>query len=640
MIIKKSNIKMHELSLPNIPNILRKNRMSLIYILGVILAIFHLYTCYFGILPILLQRSIHVAFGLMLIFLVKPFRGWKTNLWLFVDSVLIILTICSIFHIMLNFQRLEERIVFMDPVTLGDKVFGVITILLVIIATWRMLGPPMPIIALVGIGYVFSGKFIPSFLGHPGVPFDQFIEEMYLTTLGIYGTPIGISSTYIFLFIIFGTFLVNTGIGEIFIKLAIGLVGGLRGGPAKAAVLSSSLIATISGSSVANVYCTGSVTIPLMKRMGYKPSFAAAVEAAASTGGQIMPPIMGAAAFIVAEFVGINYWNLAVAAIMPALLYYFSIFMTVDLESVTSKLKGMTRDKIPDAKKILKKDFIYLLPLISIIYLLAKGYTPNLASFVGILVVIGVSFVKKKTRLSIKQLLETLRDSSLRALSIIVACATAGIIINVAFSTGLGLKFVSLIVSLSLGYLMLALVLTMITSIILGMGMPTSGAYILTAILAAPTLIKMGVPALSAHMFVFYFACLSAITPPVALASYAAASIAGSSFTETSKQAIRIAIMGFIVPYTFIFNQNLLGINGLGKAFISFFLVLPGLLLIVFSLNVWFNKAKRSFEKIISILGILGGLCLFTQSLQTYLLGIGLGIMFFYIQFNKPKINK
>jgi len=627
---------MYKLSLPNI---LRKNRVSLIYIVGVILAIFHLYTCYFGILPILLQRSIHVALGVILVFLVKPFREWKTNLGLFVDSVLIVSAICSIFYLELNFQRISTRIKYLDPVTLGDKAFGVITILLVIIAAWRMMGYVMPIIALVGIGYTFSGSFIPSFLGHPGIPFDQFIEEMYLTTSGIYGTPIGISSTYIFLFITFGTFLSHTGIGKTFIKLAIGLVGHMRGGPAKAAVISSSLIGTISGSAVANIYCTGTLTIPLMKRMGYKPDFAGAVEAVASTGGQMLPPIMGAAAFVVADYVGIPYWNLAMVAIIPAVLYYFAIFLVIDLESAKLGLKGLRRDEIPDTKKILKEDAIQLLPIVSIIYFLAKGYSPNLAAFIAILVTVGVSLVKKKTRLGIKQLLETLRDSSLNALTIIAACATAGIIINVAFSTGLGLKFISVIISFSSGSLIIALVITMITAVILGMGMPTSGAYILTAILAAPALIKIGVPDLHAHMFVFYFACLSGITPPVALGSYAAASISGGDFIATSKQALRIAIICFIVPYTFIYNQSLLGIGeyGLGKVFISSFVVFLGTVLIVCGTNGWFKHKATTFERIISI---LGGLSLFIPDLKTYLLGIGLGIMFFYIQLTKPKINK
>ncbi|MFS8542955.1 MAG: TRAP transporter permease [Limnochordales bacterium] len=425
-------------------------------------------------------------------------------------------------------------------------------------AARRVVGTPIVVIAIAFLIYAYVGPYMPGFLAHRGYTFTQIANHMYFTTEGIFGVPLGVSATFIFLFILFGAFLEKTGIGRFFIDLANAVAGFASGGPAKVAVITSALEGTISGSSVANTVGSGSFTIPMMKRLGYRPEFAAAVEAAASTGGQLMPPIMGAAAFLMAEFTGIPYIEIAKAAVIPALLYFTGIFIAVHYEAKRLGLKGIPRSQLPSLWSVMKSRGHLLLPLVGIIYLLMEGSTPMKAAFYGILLAIAAAMVHPTTRMSLRDIVEGLEQGARSALGIVMATAAAGIIIGVITLTGLGLKLASGLVQLAQGQLLLTLVFTMLASLVLGMGSPTTANYVITSTIAAPALLQLGVPTLVAHMFVFYFGIVADITPPVALAAYAGAGIARGNPLRTGVLASRLAIAAFLIPYIFAYNPAML----------------------------------------------------------------------------------
>jgi TRAP transporter 4TM/12TM fusion protein len=460
---------------------------------------------------------------------------------------------------------------------------------------------------------------------------------MYFTTEGILGTPIAVAATFIFLFILFGAFLDKTGIGKFFIDFANAIAGKAVGGPAKVAVLSSALTGTISGSSVANTVGTGSFTIPLMKSLGYRPEFAGAVEAAASTGGQIMPPIMGAAAFLMAEFIGIPYSSIAKAAVIPALLYFTGIWIMVDLEARKTGMKGLDASKLPKLAKVLKERWYLLTPIVVIVYMLMSGTTPIKAALFGILSAIIVGMFKRETRMDIKRLLETLEIGAKSALGVSIACACAGIIVGTVTLTGLGLKMGNGLVELAGGYLLPTLVLTMISSLILGMGAPTTANYIITSTIAAPALLKLNVNPLTAHMFVFYFGIIADITPPVALAAFAGSAIAKSDPIKTAFNASKLAIAAFLIPYMFVLNPQLLLIDTTVAEIIQITITsLIGMLGIGIAMQGYiFGKVNW----ILRIIFLLGGLALIDPGLLTDLIGIGavgLGILYQWNKYKKP----
>jgi TRAP transporter 4TM/12TM fusion protein len=457
-----------------------------------------------------------------------------------------------------DYDRIITRMIYVDPLTPWDWVFGIIILLLVLEATRRIIGVPMALVGVLSLVYAYLGPYLPTRIAHPGFPLTQVLEHLYLTSEGIFGIPLGASATFIFLFVLFGAFLEKSGAGKFFIDLACGLAGGIRGGPAQVAVVTSALEGTVSGSAVANTIGSGTFTIPLMKSLGYKAHFAAAVEASASTGGQIMPPVMGVAAFILAEFVGIPYISVCVAALIPALLYFLAVGFMVDFEAAKLGLKGLPREMRPDLKKILREGLHLLLPLFALIYFLVEGYTAFRAAFYAIVVVIASSFLRKSTRMSLSSIVSALELGALNAIMVAVACASAGIIIGVISLTGLGVKFVALVVNFSQGILFLALPLVMLASLLLGMGVPTTAAYIMVAALAVPALVELGVDRLAAHLFAFYFACVSAITPPVAVAAYAGAGIARANPFLVGVTAVKLAIAAYIVPFMFVYGPALL----------------------------------------------------------------------------------
>ena len=522
-------------------------------------SIFQLYTAIFGVLDAMLQRSIHLAFGLTLVYILYPsakkFSRHKLHP---VDVVLAALAAFVCLYVYFNYSELVLRA---GRVSQMDMVVGIIAIILVLEAARRVIGWPMVIIALVFIAYALFGRYIPGPLAHRGVKMANLVQHLFYTTEGIFGLPIGVSSTFIFMFLLFGAYLGKTGMGEFFIDISNSIAGSAPGGPAKVAVISSATMGTLSGSSVANVVGTGSFTIPMMKKLGYKPEFAGAVEATASTGGQLMPPIMGAAAFLMAEFTNTPYVTIIAAAVIPALLYYFGVWAGVHYEAKKQGLKGLPKDQLPKAGKVMRERGHLMLPIVIVIYLLVSGYTPIRAALGAIAAAIIVSAVKKETRLSIKEILMGLVEGARSAITVVAACATAGIIIGVVTQTGLGLKMGSLLVSVANGNLFLTLIFTMITSIILGIGVPTTANYVITSTIAAPALVILGVPVLAAHMFAFYFGIIADVTPPVALAAVAASGVAKSEPMRTGIQASRLAIAAFIIPFIFVYSPELLMIN-------------------------------------------------------------------------------
>lgn len=531
----------------------------LINAICIVFAIFQLYTAAFGILDAHLQRAIHLAFGFLLIFLLYPARkSWSRTSMHPLDVLFALVGAASALYIVVNYQELVFR-AGMNNET--DFIVGVVGTLMVFEAARRVVGWPMITVAFVFIAYAFLGPYIPGIMAHRGVQVQELFDHLFFTTEGIFGTPMGVSSTFIYLFILFGSYLEATGLGKFFIDLANAVAGWAAGGPAKVAVLSSGLMGTVSGSSVGNVAGTGAFTIPMMKKLGYRPAFAGAVEAAASTGGQLMPPVMGAAAFLMAEFVGVPYFDVVKAAVIPALLYYIGVWLGVHYEAKKYGLKGTPREELPKFGPLFMEKGHLAIPLAVIVYLLVSGYTPMRAALAAIALSIICACLRKSTRIGLKEIVNGLIDGSKGVLGVLIACATAGIIIGVVTKTGVGLKVATALLDLSGGQLLPAMFFTMVTSLILGMGVPTTANYVITSTIAAPALVQMDVPVLAAHMFAFYFGIVADVTPPVALAAYAGAGIAGANPMRCGVIAAKLAIAAFIVPYIFVLAPELLMIN-------------------------------------------------------------------------------
>ncbi len=612
--------------------------LKIVSIIAILFSVFQLYTAIMGVLPAQLQRSIHLTFAFVLAFLLYPLsqKMDKRKIHWF-DLCLTGLGLFVGLYITFNYKSLIFRA---GSQNTFDIIVACIAVLLVLEATRRVVGMPIVIIASTFLLYAKFGAYLPGFFNHRGYSLSRIVSHMYYTTEGILGLPLGVSSTFIFLFILFGAFLDKTGIGKFFIDFANSIAGSAVGGPAKVSVLSSALTGTISGSSVANTVGTGSFTIPLMKSLGYKPEFAGAVEAAASTGGQIMPPIMGAAAFLMAEFIGMPYMSIAKAAVIPALLYFTGIWIMVDLEARKTGLKGLRKEELPKFKKVMIERGYLFLPIFAIIYFLMNGATPIKAALYGILISILAGAIRKETRLNTKMLLEALEQGARSALGVAIACAAAGIIVGTVTLTGLGLKMGNGLVALAGGNLMLTLFFTMISSLILGMGAPTTANYIITSTIAAPALIKLGIPTLAAHMFTFYFGIIADITPPVALAAFAGSAIAKGDPLKTGINASKLAIAAFIIPYMFVLNPALLLINTTTAQIIQIAITsVIGMFGVAIAMQGYiFTKVNPLFR----IMFLLGGLMLIDPGAATDIIGIAViagGLFYQRIKVKKEKLN-
>ena len=618
--------------------------------LAITFSVFQLYTAVFGVLDAMIQRSIHLSFGLCLIFLLYPTsKKWSRSKLHPLDALLAVLGVLAPMYIVMNYQALVGRA---GMTTAFDLVAGCIGILLVLEAARRVVGLPMVIIALIFIIYAFIGPYIPGKLAHRGAAFDTLIQHLYFTTEGVFGIPLGVSSTFSFLFILFGAYLERTGLGQLVIDLANSVAGWAAGGPAKVAVLSSALMGTVSGSSVANVVGTGSFTSPMMKKLGYKPEFAGAVEATASTGGQLMPPIMGAAAFLMAEFTNIPYARIIGAAALPALLYYFGVWAGVHFEAKKLGLKGLKREDLPKFKKIILERGHLIIPLVAIVYLLVTGFTPMKAALWAIILSILSSMLRKSTRIKPIEIIKGLEAGARGALGVIAATACAGIIIGVVTLTGLGLKLGSVLVDIAQGNLVITLFFTMITSILLGMGVPTTANYVITSTVAAPAIImilaqKAGLdpnaiaPAsiiLPAHMFAFYFGIIADVTPPVALAAFAGAGIAKANPMKTGINATKLAVAAFLVPYIFVLNPQMLLFNITPMGLIWMMVTsLIGITAVSAGVSSWFLTTMSWPER---ILAFVGGLLMIDPGLVTDVIGIALCASVFLFQRYKSKKAK
>ena len=548
-----------------------------------------------------LQRSIHLGFALALIFLLFPARkrdrGKKHHVAWY-DFILAAGSVVVGAYWPVTINELVNRV---GRLTDLDFFVGLLAIVLVLEATRRTVGLPIMIIAILFMGYAIFGPYMPGSLAHRGLELDRLVQTMFYTTEGILGTPLGVSSTFIFLFLLFGSFLIKTGVGDYFNDLGIAIAGRRVGGPAKVAIFSSALQGTISGSSVANVVTSGAFTIPMMKNFGYRKEFAGAVEASSSTGGQLMPPVMGAAAFLMAEFIGIPYAEVALAAVIPAILYFTGVWIVTHFEAKKTGLRGLTKEEMPDRKDIIKRLYL-LIPILSIIVLLMTGMSVMLAALYSIVISIVVSAMNKKTRMGFKDFIDALVDGARTALGVAAATAAAGIIVGVVTKTGLGLKLANGLLDIADGALLPTLFLTMIASLILGMGSPTTANYVITSTIAAPAIIMLGVPALSAHLFVFYFGIIADITPPVALAAFSAAAISGGEPIKTGIDSTKLAIAAFIIPYMFVLSPELLLIDTTWYYAIWMFVTaLLGMIAIGAGVvGYWYQKISW-FERIIAI---------------------------------------
>jgi TRAP transporter 4TM/12TM fusion protein len=611
-------------------------QMRLVSSIAILFSLFQIYTGLMGVLPAQLQRSIHLTFVFVLVYLLYPSSSkMKRDRFHWIDVALAIMGMVVGLYIAFNYKELIYRAG--DYMTL-DLIIGGIAILLVLEGARRVVGLPIAIIASIFLLYAKVGPYLPGFLNHRGYSVERVISHMYYTTEGIIGVPLGVAATFIFLFILFGAFLEKTGIGKFFIDLANSVAGFAAGGPAKVAVITSALEGTISGSSVANTVGSGSFTIPLMKSLGYKPEFAAAVEAAASTGGQIMPPVMGAAAFLMAEFIGVPYMTIAKAAIIPALLYFTGIWIMVHFEAKKMGMKGLSKEQLPKLTKVLKERGYLFLPLVGIIYFLVEGSTPIKAALYGLGLAIAASFIRKDTRLSLKDFFEALETGARNALGVSIACACAGIIVGTITLTGLGLKLGNGLIGLSGGNLVLTLVFTMISSLILGMGAPTTANYIITSTIAAPAIVMLGVPVLAAHMFTFYFGIIADITPPVALAAFAGSAIAKSDPLKTGIQASKLAIAAFIIPYVFVFNPAMLLIDTTPLQVVQIVITsILGMVGIGAAMEGYFLTHANKLERVAFL---IGGLLLVDPGAITDVIGIVILAMMYIYQKKKASNKK
>ncbi|MBP2312794.1 TRAP transporter permease [Azospirillum soli] len=616
------------------------------------LSLFHYYTAGFGLLSEMVHRGIHLAFVLGLVFLVFPFtrRGYDRPAegsllrplgigWL--DWLLAAGAVAAVLHVPLI--PLDDLAFRVGNPTTTDVILGGTLILVLLEATRRSVGWPLPIIALIFMSYAIWGPSMPGLLQHPGATPAQLIDHLYLTTQGVYGIALGVVATYVFHFVLFGVFATRIGLGQLFLDCAAWVAGRFAGGPAKVAIFGSALFGMISGSSVANTVTVGSLTIPAMIRLGYKRHFAAAVESTASTGGQITPPIMGAAAFLMIEFLGLPYTTIILAAIVPAFMHFFGVLVQVHFEAKRNGLRGLRPDEMPDLKAAFRRDWPTVIPLVVLIGVLIAGYTPYLAAFWGITLCIAVGLLNPRKRMSVREVLDGLRDGAKYALAVGAAAATVGIIVGVVTLTGVGFKISYIVTSTAADMaswvgavlpawladakgltLLFTLVMTGVVCILMGCGIPTTANYIIMATIAAPALGLLGVAPIVAHFFVFYYGVLADITPPVALAAYAAAGMAGADPFKTGNTAFRLGLGKALVPFVFVFSPSLLLVVP-GFTWTDFIIAFVGCIIGITCLGAaltgWLLTRTQGWERL--LLG-LAAVLLVAPELYSSLIGLAL----------------
>lgn len=605
------------------------NTSTVVKIIAVCMALFQLYSSLRTVDTYIL-RSTHLSFALILVFLIrKPNKQKRGDDPVeFIDIILAVLSFLCLLYPIFNFERLVNRWPYVSAITTGDIVYGICVFLLVIEASRRVIGLVMPIIGILSIIYVYFGKMMPEAIQHRGFSAKWIIDHMVLYTEGIFGMPIGVSATFAFLFILFGSILSECGAAPYFFDLSQSFFGKQRGGTGKVAVLASGLMGTVTGSAPGNVFATGTLTIPMMKKSGIKSEFAGGIEAAASTGGQIMPPVMGSAAFLLAEFVGIQYTDVVIMAIIPAIFYYISVYTSVHLYSVKNNLRG--QEKVPSIKEILKKGY-YLMPIIVLVIVLTIGYSATRACLIALVSVTLVPLITKGPIETIKILLRAMSEASKNAVSLAISCAIAGIFIGALSITGLGFKLTMVLINLAGGNPWLLLSFAMLAIILMGMGMPTPPAYAFAAALAVPAIIEIGFHPIASHFFAFYIACFSSITPPVALASYAAASIAETDFFKTGIQGFLIGAAGLIIPFQFLTEPQLLLIDVESISYLVRIIIgsIIGIIMLNTCIQGWMFKKMSILER---VLAFFSAFALIDTRLITDIVGIILIVIILIIQ--------
>ena len=608
---------------------------KIFYILALAVSLYHLYTAAFGPPVTLIHRSLHVGMMLVMGFMMYPFsrKGGNNNTVKWYDWILMILSAIIPVYMIVNYLGVVERAGRPDTM---DVVMATLLVVLVLECTRRATGWALTILSIIFMIYGLFGRNFPGIFAHRGYTWAALSNHFFANTEGIYGTSVSVAASYIFLFILFGCVMNKCGMGLFFNDLALALAGWTKGGPAKVSVIASGFLGSINGSAVANVVTTGTFTIPLMKKTGYSKEFAGAVESSASVGGQLLPPIMGAAAFIMAEMIGVKYSEIVVWAALPALLYYLGIMIQVQLRASKDGLVGLPREKLPKVRDVVKDKGHLFLPVIFLLYMLFfTSRTVINAAFYTIIVTILVAATKKSTRMSFKDLCDSLVDGTKQTVSVALACACVGIIIGVSSKTGFGLTIANTIIAIGGKSLIFTLFFSMVTCMILGMGLPSIPAYIITATIAAPALAKLGIPVAAAHMFSFYFAMFANLTPPVALAAFAAAGLSGGDPMKTGLQSVKLSIAGFIVPYMFIYSPQLMLINctfleGLYTAltaFLGVFLIAVAVEGYVYALVAWPLR----------ILCALGACGLIYSGIKTDIAGLCVLILLLFIQKRKAK---
>ena len=576
------------------------------------MSLYHMYVAAFGPPEAVIFRGIHLMFALTLVFLLYPTRPNGSAAWRILDAVLLVASWGFVLHIFLTYEAFINRIIYIDDLTSWDKFYAVVSVLIVLEATRRVIGLALPLTAVAFLVYsAFFTQVTPPVL----------MEQLYLSTEGIFGSTLGVSASYVMLFVLFGAFMERSGTGQLFMDFALSITGHTAGGPGKVAVVSSSLFGTVSGSAVANVMVDGPMTIPLMKRTGFKPPVAAAIEAVASTGGQLMPPVMGAAAFVMAEFLAVSYFQVTVWAAIPALLYYTAVFFAVHFVAKRDGLHGIPKAELPGLANVMAERGHLFIPILIVFVGLLMGYSAPLCALVAALACLPVALLRATTRAGIswRSVLEALEEGARNTLAVAMACACAGIVIACVTITGLGITFTQVVIALSKDYLLLALILTAFAGIVLGMGMPTTPAYIVMVALLVPALIKLGAVVPAAHMFALYFAILSAITPPVALAVFAAAGLAKANMWQAGFAAMRAAAPAYIVPFMFVYEPALLMVGDPMVILGAVVTATIGVILLAGSLFGYFIGPCARWHQ---VLLFFAALCLIKPGWETDIIGL------------------
>ncbi len=593
------------------------HRNKIIGTVAVAMAVTHLTVAVTGAIAGLMLKAIHLTFAMVLAYLIFPHSKARKNTLSVYDILLALISMVVFGYAILDNDFIQQRMLFLDDFTDWQYAFGILSIVLVLEAGRRALGWTLSVLAVLMLFYASFCEFFPGIMRVKGWQFKEIVEVLYFSGEGILGIPIGVSATFVFLFVLIGAFLNRGGGGNFFLGLATNMTRGSKGGPAKVAVISSGLFGSISGSAVANVVSTGNLTIPLMKRMGYKPAVAGAIEAVASSGGQLMPPVMGAAAFVMAEITGTPYADIILYALLPALLYYTAVFAMVHLEAAKNKMDMVE----------MPKDNVYLkyahmiIPIFVMLGMIIVGYTPYLSATTAIFLSIPLSFLRAESRMGVMGILSAMADGAKEAIPIAMACALSGLIIGCLWLTGLSLNFASVVFSLFHGIPFLGLVLVAIVCIILGLGLPTVAAYIVVASVGVAPLIKLGFPEMGAHFFVFYFCILAVITPPVALAAYAGANIAGADFLKTGFTAVKFGFVAYLIPFMLIYNPELMLIGEPLDIVRACATALVGSLSLGLAMQGWIFKKTPIWQRLCLF---AAGLTLIVPDWQTDLVGLAL----------------